>query len=286
MSNQFLTRPQQQLFQENGYIILPNFKSDRQIAEIKKRAQYIVSKHDFEQHRAVFATGEQRGENQDVFQQYFLNSANQISCFFEEKAFDNKGGLTQPLDQSINKIGHALHDLDPVFDKFSRGNELASLAKDLGLKQPQIWQSMYIFKQARIGGKVDWHQDASFFHTTPTSVLTFWFALDDATLENGCLWIGKGGHKSPLRQVFTRQNDITQLHAINETPWPSIENAQPVEVKAGTLVCFHGHLPHYSAENTSDKARHAYTLHVTDGAAQYSPDNWIQRDTSFPVRGF
>ncbi len=286
MSKPFLTQQQQKSFHQDGYIILPNFKSSAEILEIKKQAQRIVSSHDLDRHRAVFATGEQKEECQDVFQQYYLDSANQISCFFEEKAFNSNGELTQPLEQSINKIGHAVHDLDPVFKVFSHGEKLAALAQNLGLTQPQIWQSMYIFKQAKIGGKVDWHQDASFFRTDPNSVITFWFALDDATLENGCLWIEKGGHKSPLRQVFIRQGDITQLHTVNDMPWPDMDSAEPVEVKAGTLVCFHGHLPHYSAENTSDKARHAYTLHVTDGAAKYARDNWIQRDNDFPVCGF
>lgn len=286
MSNYSLTPKQQQSFQRNGFVILPDFKSSGEIDELKNRAQHIISLHDFEQHRAVFSTGEQKEENQHVFQQYFLDSAEQVRCFFEEKAFGEDGKLSQPLGQSINKIGHALHDLDPIFNSFSRGEKLAALAKDLGLKEPQIWQSMYIFKQARIGGKVDWHQDASFFQTTPTSVITFWFALDDATLENGCLWIEKAGHKSPLRQIFKRRNNTTQLHTVNNMPWPDMQVAEPVEVKAGTLVCFHGHLPHYSAENTSDKARHAYTLHVTDGVCDYSPDNWIQRNSNLPARGF
>lgn len=46
---------------------------------------------------------------------YFLDSASQINFFFEEKAFDEAGKLQQPKELSINKIGHAMHDLDPVF---------------------------------------------------------------------------------------------------------------------------------------------------------------------------
>lgn len=46
---------------------------------------------------------------------YFLDSASQINYFFEEKAFNEAGQLQQPKELSINKIGHAMHDLDPVF---------------------------------------------------------------------------------------------------------------------------------------------------------------------------
>jgi phytanoyl-CoA hydroxylase len=51
-------------------------------------------------------------------------------------------------------------------------------------------------------------------------------------------------------------------------------------------VLFHGKLPHYSAPNRSPVSRHAFTLHVTDGAAAYSAKNWLQRGPALPVRGF
>ncbi len=287
-----LTLAQKRKFADTGYVVLPGFKSAAELEVLKTRAEDIAAAHDFDASREVFSTDRQRGPQADRVQDYFLGSANEIRCFFEENAFDGRGKLKQPLAQSINKIGHAMHDLDPVFGDFSRGDQLAQLAQDVGLREPQIWQSMYIFKQARIGGKVDWHQDGSFFVTTPGSVTTFWFAIDDATLENGCLWVEPGGHRGPLRQQFIRSGRKTKLIDLDTTPWPDITTATPVEVKAGTLVCFHGLLPHYSGPNTSDKARHAYTLHVTDGVCDYAPENWIQRNEKisesqdFPVRGF
>ena len=59
-----------------------------------------------------------------------------------------------------------------------------------------------------------------------------------------------------------------------------------MEVSAGTLVVFHGLLPHYSAPNRSPVSRHAYTLHATDAASVYSSKNWLQRTADLPVRGF
>ncbi|PHR94138.1 MAG: phytanoyl-CoA dioxygenase [Robiginitomaculum sp.] len=273
-------------YAQNGYLVLPDFKAPAELAAIKQRAEEIAARHDINTHKTIFSTDQQRQDNVDLEQDYFLGSANQVRCFLEEKAFDAHGELLHPLARSINKIGHALHDLDPVFEVFSHGEKLAALASDLGLNDPQIWQSMYIFKQPFIGGKVDWHQDGSFFQTDPLTVTTFWFAVDDATLENGCLWVQEGGQNSPLRQVFTREGNHTSLTTIDTTPWPEMSAAKPVEVKAGSLVCFHGKLPHYSAENTSDTPRHAYTLHVTDGRSDYAVENWIQRGQDFPVRGF
>lgn len=277
-----LNQEQINQFQQDGYIVIPNFKSAAEIAALRERAAKIVDEFDPATSRSIFTTKEQEKK----VDYYFLNSANNISCFFEEEAFDEHGNLRQAKALSINKIGHAMHDLDPVFNEFSRGPALARVAEQLGLQQPQIYQSMYIFKQPGIGGEVRWHQDATYFETDPVSVTTFWFALEDATLENGCLWAEPGGHRTPMRERFVREGDQVRVEKLDNMPWPDDSTAVPLEVKAGSLVCFHGLLPHYSAPNRSPISRHAYTLHVTDGATSYSPQNWIQRDASFPARGF
>ncbi len=92
-----------------------------------------------------------------------------------------------------------MHDLDPVFNRFSRSPQLKQLAADLEMQDPVLIQSMFIFKHARIGGVVDNHQDATFLYTEPASCIGFWFALEDATIENGCLWAKPGGHQTSLR---------------------------------------------------------------------------------------
>ena len=64
-----------------------------------------------------------------------------------------------------------------------------------------------------------------------------------------------------------------------------IKKKDGTKVKKGSLVLLHGRLPHYSCENTSNKSRHAYTLHVIDGNCKYSSNNWLQR-SSMPLQGF
>ncbi len=277
-----LTDEQRARYQRDGYIVLPAFKSAADVAALRARAAQIVDQFDPGQGSSIFTTQNQVTATDD----YFLRSDNTIRCFFEEEAFDAAGRLRQDKSLSINKIGHALHDLDPVFERFSRDPKLADLARDLGLADALIWQSMYIFKQPGIGGEVRWHQDATFFETTPISVTTFWFALEDASIENGCLWVEPGGHRGPMRERFVRQGDAIRMEKLDATPWPHDSVAVPLEAKAGSLVCLHGLLPHYSAPNRSPVSRHAYTLHATDGNTAYSPRNWIQRDATFPARGF
>ena len=143
---------------------------------------------------------------------------------------------------------------------------------------------MFIFKQPGIGGEVHWHQDATFLHSEPMTVTGFWIALEDATVDNGCLWVAPGGHRGPLRKRFVRDGDAVRFVALDDTPWPSMDDAVPLEVSAGTLVCFHGLLPHYSAPNRSPQSRHAYTLHAIDARSRWSPDNWLRRPRA--PRGF
>ena len=277
-----LSDAQKDKFRRDGYLVLPGFKRAEEIAALRVRAGEIVDAFDPGQSRAIFSTTDQARHTDDDF----LSSGDKVRCFFEEEAFDETGALRQAKALSINKIGHALHDLDPVFDRFSRDQRLAGIAAEIGLAEPQIWQSMYIFKQPGIGGEVRWHQDATFFETDPITVTTFWFALEDADRSNGCLWVEPGGHAGPLRERFVREGHTTRMETLDTTPWPTDATAVPLEATTGTLVVFHGKLPHYSAPNRSPVSRHAYTLHVTDGRAAYAAHNWLQRGPELPVRGF
>ena len=271
-------------YQANGFLVLPGFKAAQAVADLRARAEAIVEAFDVQAHRSVFSTQDQARRGADA---EFLASAEGVQCFFEAEAFDAQGRLRQPKALSINKIGHAMHDLDPVFQRFSHGPELAALARDIGLQQAQLWQSMLIFKPPGIGGEVKWHQDATFLDTTPASVCGFWFALEDATRDNGCLWVQPGGHRGPLRERFVREGDAVRMELLDSTPWPQAGDADtvPVEVSSGTLVVFDGLLPHWSAPNRSARSRMAYTLHATDGRAAYAAHNWLQRPT-LPVSGF
>jgi phytanoyl-CoA hydroxylase len=268
-------------FANDGFVVLPDFKSAAEIEMLRERAEQIVDAFDPTTTRSVFSTRDEKARDD-----YFLTSANTIRCFFEEEALDAAGNLTVPKSLAINKIGHAMHDLDPVFDLFSHGLRLAALADQIGLSAPRIYQSMYIFKQPHIGGEVRWHQDATYFATDPISVTTFWFALERADRSNGCLWVQRGGHRTPLRERFTLDASGAVLRTTDTMPWPDDSEAEPLEVEAGTLVAFHGLLPHYSAPNRSASSRHAYTLHAVNANARYSPQNWIQRPASFPARDF
>ena len=285
--NTFLTPSQIESYHRDGYLVVENFAAHEDCEQLKQRAEELVADFDPQGVISIFSTKEQTRVSDD----YFLESGDKIRFFFEEDAFAPDGSLRQSKERSINKIGHALHDLDPLFDRFSRKPELAAMAADLGFRQPLLLQSMYIFKQPNIGGEVTCHQDATFLYTEPMTVTGFWFALEDATLENGCLWAIPGGHRSGMKKRFSRANADTdtgggtKIEVLDHSPWPD-EQLVPLEVKAGTLIVLHGLLPHMSYANRSSKSRHAYALHVVDGAADYPASNWLRRSAELPARGF
>ncbi len=269
-------------YDHEGFVILENFVNAQDCDRLRAHTEELVRNFDPKGVVSIFSTHEQTRTSDD----YFLESGDQIRFFFEENAFLPDGTLRQSKERSINKIGHALHDLDPVFDKFSRTPQIKQLVSDLGIADPLLLQSMYIFKQPNIGGEVTYHQDATFLYTEPLRMLGMWFALEDATIANGCLWAIPGGHNFGLKSRFVRaEGGGTRFEVFDHTPWPE-ENLQPLEVEKGTLIILHGLLPHLSRENRSPKSRHAYTLHVIDASSDYPASNWLQRSSELSWRGF
>ncbi len=166
---------------------------------------------------------------------YFLDSATKIHYFAEPYAVhtdENNDSTTLKEEYrcnkvtALNKAGHGLHLRPGIFHEYTTSTQISTLLRELGYVDPVIPQSMYIFKQGRrsttttttddeddadldgddgAGGVVTSHQDSTFLFTTPRqSCIGLWLALDDATINNGCLWVRPGSHDEGIRRQFVR----------------------------------------------------------------------------------
>jgi len=305
-----------QYFDTEGFLHNPAFATDSECAAMKEQMRDLVESWDPSQALDSFGTDDKQNSKRG---DYFLESADQVHHFVEPDSLDEDGLRLKPENQSdkltaLNKSGHALHLMPGAFHDYCISEKVRSLVTEMEWKDPVVPQSMYIFKQARTGGVVNSHQDSTFLFTTPRqSCLGLWLALDDATLDNGCLWVRPKSHNEATRRQYKRNTKYFGLESIqarsnectgdsseqkflmetlhdNSTDWEGAvpangwqglldEGFVPIECRTGDLLAFCGELDHLSLANQSSRPRHTFQLHLVEGPEAdviWSPFNWLQ----------
>ena len=280
-----LTKEQVETFHREGYLLVEDFLSQSECDALLRRTYAIIADTDLEQHPTVTFTTRDQEQSKHIKTDYFINSGDKIRFFFEEGALDGEGKLKVPVEKSLNKIGHALHVLEPEFKKVALGEKMQQLAKSLDVNKPAVVQSMVIFKQPHFGGVVNPHQDSTFLHTTPMRLYGVWIALEDADRENGCLWFAPGTHTTGIKRRMLRTEKDGRIELCIEGEDPNIdqENFVPVPVRKGSMVIIHGEVVHKSEENKSARSRNIFTFHFYDaGTSEWSKENWLQPTEQVP----
>ncbi|WRT70240.1 uncharacterized protein IL334_007235 [Kwoniella shivajii] len=297
MALNILTPSQVQQWKEDGYLLLPNFFSPEESEEMLDEAKRLCDEFDVTDH--PMTTFKTQADGEHVGDDYFLSSGDKIRYFLEPSSLatatpsEPSKLLVEPA-KSINKIGHALAPLNPIYKKYTLDNpKIVGLAKDLGEQEsPRVLQSMIICKQPRIGGIVPCHNDSTFLYTDPPSAIGCWIALEDCTPSNGCLSFLPGSHKAAriasrfVRDPSGKGTTFTDVPGIekNQENWDEMEGWKEASCPAGTLVLIHGSVMHKSPPNKSDKSRLIYTFHMIEGGngTIYDEKNWLQPTEEMP----
>ncbi|KAL8906254.1 MAG: hypothetical protein Q9171_006341 [Xanthocarpia ochracea] len=267
-----LTQAQRASYDKNGYIILPDAVPDSQGTELLEEARNVMQR--------IFTGGEgiirhDVSSGSGVKQR--PSPIGRVLATFEPEDRSSPN----PFERRVARLGLGVHQKLPTFR----------------YTDPRITQSQLIAKLAGIGSHLVPHQDGCASFTDPPSAVTFWYALEDATMKNGCLCVAPGSHlTTPLRQRLIKLDDGMPRFVDLETPlWapgadgdtangdvsgPQDDEYKALEVKKGSLILFHGNLMHKSGANKSEKNRMAYTFSIIDGRAQCPDDSYVR-----PVAG-
>ncbi|XP_006821300.1 phytanoyl-CoA dioxygenase domain-containing protein 1-like [Saccoglossus kowalevskii] len=136
-------------FKDNGYIVVENVLTETEADELRAECHSLIEKMNPKEHlSAEFVTGEKQTTDD-----YFLTSNDKIRFFFEKGTIGENGDLLRDKHLSLNKIGHALHALNPKFKEVTHKQIVQDIARAIGFQKPVIAQGMYIFKQPGIGGE-------------------------------------------------------------------------------------------------------------------------------------
>ena len=187
---------------------------------------------------------------------------------FEDAVRDRLGELDaeQRLD-GIRKLMHFVEHSEPLRHLAEHPmllgllGRLLALGSDVERKEPVLFQDMGLSKPPKIGREKPWHQDCAYFDVAPdTAVIGVWIALDEATLENGCMRVLAGGHHvGPVHHWKRRDWQIcdADIRKLRDTERPVVA----VPLKPGGMLLFNGMLPHGTPHNSSGLRRRALQYH-------------------------
>lgn len=127
----------------------------------------------------------------------------------------------------------------------------------------RFWHDQLFCKPAHHGGVVAWHQDYSYWtRTQPMQHLTCWIALDDSTVDNGCLYYVPGSHRWQLLPITGLAGDMNEIMTVLNDEQKQAFRPVPIEIKRGQCSFHHPLTVHGSYENRSDRPRRATLINA------------------------
>jgi len=246
-----LTKEQVDFFNENGYLQGIKMLNTEQLEVLRKE---------------LFELADPSNEGNKLFYEYNSNEST-----------DPKTILFHAL--GAWRITPGLHDVlwNPAF--------LMAASQLLDDKPVRFWHDQIFYKPAKKGGVVAWHQDYSYWtRTIPIAHITCWCALDDATIENGCLHYISGSHKWGLMPKPVIAGELEGIKDfLNDEQKEKFAHPQPAPVKAGEAIFHHSLTLHGSGENKSSRPRRAFVINAfADGVMSDSDQPLLEGIPAVP----
>ena len=142
----------------------------------------------------------------------------------------------------------------------------------------KMFRNALLLKPPQVGSQKGMHQDSPYWPIEPMDLCSCWFALDDATEENGCLGVIPEWHKrGPLPHV-----SVTDDYVVEDGQF-DFDDMVMAPVRSGGGVFFHSLLPHYTAPNRSAAWRRAIALSYMSARVHYTGDG--DGPVYFPIQG-
>jgi ectoine hydroxylase-related dioxygenase (phytanoyl-CoA dioxygenase family) len=170
--------------------------------------------------------------------------------------------MDEPDEEVLKKYVaiHFPHKISKIIFDFLFHPKLVDILKEVVSPNLKCMQSMLFVKAPGKAGQA-WHQDEYYIPTRDRSLVGAWIAIDDGTIENGCLWIIPGRPGYMMKRVPNESNEYADVDTIDVSAFET-KNIIPVEVKSGSVVFFNGYTLHSSLRNkTTDCFRTALVNH-------------------------
>lgn len=232
-----LSQAQRDHYQEQGFLILENLCDQQQIDSILSETSTVISE-------AAYGVDE--------------NSV----CWDSQI----RSGKVE-LDEDSRELGvfklHHPHELFPFFEELGKQYPGLEAVCDLLGEDVDMIAQQVIMKPPFHGQWQPYHQDGHYFGFKPSAGCGVWIALDEARVENGCLWVVPGSHKFDLLEH--EKPDVEDINrAFLEAQGFDKDAGIPVELKPGSAVIFHNKLLHMSGPNASPHSRRCVVAHFAN----------------------
>lgn len=244
-----ITQEDWEHYQEHGYIIVRDLFTPQEVREMLAECDAI-----------------HRGDYGELY-----GGAFQVEPEFAEAA---------KKDPEIAKLARKITfvvERSIVFRKYLLKQRVVDILSDILGPDLLLFRDILMMKPAKVGSKMPWHQDSNYWPIRPTDLCSAWTALDEATIENGCMRVVPGTHKLDLIESKQKGSSFLLDEQVD------LSKAVDVPLKPGSSLVFHSRLLHGSEPNRSDKSRRAFITSFM--SAQYKQIKPQGRTRYFLVAG-